>query len=215
MTRMFLRGPLHAIDPRFAPRAGPPSRGGDDHRRMLLLDIVVLGAAALAAATIVSCALRTGIAPMPSTPRACRAMLDAAADAPAGPVVDLGSGWGTLAIGFARRHPDREVIGYELSWVPWLVSSLLKRTLRLHNLSFRREDFLRAKLPAGAVLLCFLFPRGMQALASKLAREGCAAALVVSNTFALPGWRPHAAVTLDDLYRTRILVYRPPATASS
>ena len=175
---------------------------------MPILDIAVLVVAMLVVAAIVWSTLRVGISPMPSSALACRAMLAAAAQAPPGSIVDLGSGWGTLAIRCARAWPERRVIGYELSWVPWLVSMLFKHLLRLRNLELRREDFLQADLASAAVLLCYLFPRGMQDLANKLRREA-GHPLVVSNTFALPSFEPDEVMQLQDIYRTRVYVYRP------
>lgn len=173
-----------------------------------LVAVTVFVLACAAAVSIVVCSLRVGIVPMPSSLRAGNAMLDAVGASPAGTIVDLGSGWGTLALRFARRHPGCRVVGYELSPVPWAVSWLLKHLLRLHNLSFVRGDFLQVELPERAVLLCYLFPAGMQALATKLQAEGCRPALLVSNTFALPAREPDAVIRLDDLYRTPIYVYR-------
>jgi hypothetical protein len=177
---------------------------------MVFVQVAILVIAFLAAASIVWFSLKTGIAPVPSTARARRAMLAAVQAAPAGPMLDLGSGWGTLAIAVARRFPEREVIGYELSWVPWAVSGLLQRAMGLDNLSFRREDFMRADVSKASVLLCYLFHQGMQRLADKLAREG-APAVLVSHTFALPpSWQPDEIIPLNDLYRSRIYVYRWP-----
>jgi hypothetical protein len=174
---------------------------------MPLLDITALLVAMLMVASIVWTTLRVGISPMPSSGQARRAMLAAAAGAPQGTIVDLGSGWGTLAIACARAWPERTVIGYELSWLPWLVSMLFKHLLRLPNLELRREDFFHADLRHAAVLLCYLFPRGMQELAHKL-RSEAAHPLVISNTFALPSFEPDEVVQLHDLYRTRIFLYR-------
>ena len=173
-----------------------------------LVELAVFVLACAAALSIVASSLRVGIAPMPSSLRAGSAMLEAVGALQAGTVVDLGSGWGTLALRFARKHPQCRVIGYEISPVPWAVSSVLKHALRLKNLSFVRRDFLQADLPERAVLLCYLFPAGMQALAVKLKADGCRPALIVSNTFALPGREAQAVIRLDDLYRTPIYVYR-------
>jgi hypothetical protein len=174
----------------------------------LLLSFLVLAAAFLAASSILWFALRTGIAPVASSRQACRAMVDAAVSAPPGPIVDLGAGWGTLAIALARRFPDRQVIGYELSWVPWAVSRLVARLLKLRNLTLRRGDFLQADLSGAAVLTCYLFRQGMRDLQRKLARDRQPPVVIVSNTFTLPASRPCAVAALKDFYRTRILVYR-------
>jgi hypothetical protein len=175
---------------------------------MHLLSLAVLAAALLAATSILWFAVRTGIAPVASSRRACRAMVEAAESAPPGPIVDLGAGWGTLAIALARRFPDRQVIGYELSWVPWAVSRLLRRLLKLRNLTLRRGDFLKADLSGAAVLTCYLYRQGMRGLQRKLARDRQPPTVIVSNTFTMPASRPCAVVTLEDFYRTRILVYR-------
>jgi hypothetical protein len=170
-----------------------------------LLWLGLLTAAALA---IVRGTLRAGISPMPSSRRACEAMLQAAADAPEGPVVDLGAGWGGLAIHFARAHPHREVIGYELSWVPWAFASLRARCLGLANLRFHRQDFRGRDWGEAGVLLCYLFREGMAQLARDLEHSGRRPRLLISNSFALPGHRAWRVVTLRDWQRTRIHVYR-------
>ena len=175
---------------------------------MQLVGLALLAAGGFAIATIVVFTLRLGISPVPSSFKAGSAMLDAAEPAVHAHVVDLGSGWGTLAIRYARRHRGCRVVGYELSPVPWAVSSLLKRLLRLDHLSFHRQDFLQADLPDGAVLLCYLFPAGMRAIEAKLHNAQWRPALVVSNTFALPSRRPDTVMRLDALYRTPIYVYR-------
>jgi hypothetical protein len=179
-------------------------------------EIVIVAVAFLLTLSIVVSTLRIGISPMPSSARARRAMLAAAEGTPDGTVIDLGSGWGTLAIAFARRHPGRTVVGYELSWVPWAVSVALKHLLGLRHLSFRREDFRRAAWPPASVVLCYLFPRGMHDLAQLIETPGGPRpSLLVSNTFALPSVPADEVITLDDVYRTRVYVYRwaphPPA----
>jgi hypothetical protein len=176
---------------------------------MPLIQTAIVVAAFLAVASIVWFTLHTGISPMPSSAKARAAMLDAIADAPTGAIVDLGSGWGGLAIAAARRYPHRRVVGYEVSWLPWAVSRLRASCLRLHNLTLLRRDFLRADLGASAVLLCYLFRRGMRQLEHKLVLDDAWPHVLVSNTFfVLPSTTPHEVRVLDDLMRTRVHVYR-------
>lgn len=174
-------------------------------------DALIAAAAFGAAASIVVFTLRIGISPMPSSRKARQAMLAAATNAPDGPIVDLGSAWGTLAIAFAKAYPQRQVIGYELSWLPWLFSLALKFLCRVPNVSFHRADFRQAPLNGATVLLCYLFRRGMQELEDRFQREGHMPPVLISNTFALPSMPPTTVITLDDMYRTRIYVYRSKA----
>jgi hypothetical protein len=99
------------------------------------------------------------------------------------------------------------VIGYELSWFPWLVSIIRKYSLRLDNLTIYRKDFTKADLGNASILICYLFPGGMVALHEKLKRELFNEILIVSNTFALPSCQPVRVTRLKDVYYTPVYVY--------
>ena len=174
---------------------------------MPLLELILLVFVLLISLSIVWTTLQTGISPMMSSGKACQAML-ASIDWPAnGPLIDLGSGWGTLVIALARKYPHQQVIGYELSWIPWLVSIIRKYSLHLDNLTLYRKDFKNAKLSNASILFCYLFPGGMVALDEKLKRELLNEILIVSNTFALPSCQPTKVIRLKDVYQTPIYVY--------
>ena len=174
---------------------------------MDLLELILLVFVFLVALSIVWSTLQTGISPMMSSGKACQAML-ASTNPPAnGPLIDLGSGWGTLVIALARECPHHQVIGYELSWFPWLVSIIRKYSLGLDNLTIYRKDFTKADLSNASILFCYLFPGGMVALHKKLKRELFHEVLIVSNTFALPVCQPVKTTRLQDLYRTPVYIY--------
>jgi 16S rRNA A1518/A1519 N6-dimethyltransferase RsmA/KsgA/DIM1 with predicted DNA glycosylase/AP lyase activity len=124
-----------------------------------------------------------------------------------GPLIDLGSGWGTLVIALARKYPHHQVIGYELSWLPWLISIVRKYSLHLENLTLYRKDFQQAELGNSSNLFCYLSPEGMLSLQEKLKRELSNEILVVSNTFALSLHQPTKVIRLKDVYQTPIYVY--------
>jgi len=182
---------------------------------MALLEITVLMIVLLAGVSIVWSTLKTGMSPMMSSGKACKAML-AAIDKPAdGPLVDLGSGWGTLVISVARQYPHQQVIGYELSWLPWLVSIIRKKLLGLGNLTLYRKDFRQADLSEVSIIFCYLFSKAMVALEEKLKRELLTETLIVSNTFALPSCQASKTTRLTDLYQTPIYVYNWPSALCS
>ena len=66
--------------------------------------------------------------------------------------------WGTLVIAIARKYPNKQVIGYELSWLPWLVSVILKYSLRLDNLTIHRKDFRNVGTKYGLKFSLLPFP---------------------------------------------------------
>jgi hypothetical protein len=172
---------------------------------MLSLFVVVL--TILAAGSLLWFTFSLGISPMPSSAKARRHILALVGEINASPIADLGSGWGSLVIPLARRHPEFRVIGYEASWIPWLFSLTLKHLLRLDNLTLERRDFLQADLSPYRVLLCYLFTTGMERLDSKLANDHLEAH-IVSHTFALPGRIPSTTIQINDLYQSPIYHYR-------
>ena len=181
----------------------------------LLALFVVLAAFAL----LLGYTIRTGISPVPTTPRVAAEIFAACPPESLIPaetgaaVYDLGSGWGQLALALARRFPDRSVVGYELSPLPWLVSRFLLRLRPRPNLVLRRVDFMAADLGDAALVVCYLYPGAMRRLREKFERELPAGALVVSNAFLVPGWRPLETRHAADQYETPVYLYRmPPET---
>ncbi|WP_377114231.1 hypothetical protein [Pseudoalteromonas sp. M58] len=162
----------------------------------------------LIALSIVWGTLKTGISPMMSSSKARQTMLAAISMDEKGALIDLGSGWGTLVIPVAKKHPNKQVIGYELSWFPWMVSVLFKYSLGLNNLTLYRKDFKNADLSSASTLVCYLFPGGMVALEEKLKHDVVNNKItIVSNTFALPSYKPTNVIKLKDFYQTPIYVY--------
>ncbi|PCK09236.1 MAG: hypothetical protein COA42_05100 [Alteromonadaceae bacterium] len=178
---------------------------------MTLPELIFLVFVLLVALSIVWSTLQTGISPMMSSGKALQAMLasiDESDNRPEnGHLIDLGSGWGTLVIAVARKHPHQQVIGYELSWFPWLVSMIRKYSLGLDNLTLYRKDFRNAELGDASILFCYLFPGGMHALHEKLKRELLNEIIIVSNAFALPSCEPTKVIQLNDIFQTPIYVY--------
>ena len=160
----------------------------------------------IAAISIVWSTLRLGISPMPSSKQACSAMLQLIDETSDGPIYDLGSGWGGMLISLAKKYPNRTIIGYELSPLPWLTTLVLIRVFGLSNIELYRKNFLQADLSCASVLVCYLFPKGMAELEAKLKKEG-GVDYLISHHFALPSCKSIKEVKLNDLYKTPIYLY--------
>ncbi|MGB1292851.1 MAG: methyltransferase [Pseudoalteromonas sp.] len=161
----------------------------------------------LIALSIVWSTLKTGISPMMSSTQARQTMLAEISTDEKGTLIDLGSGWGTLVIAVAKKYPNKQVVGYEVSWFPWLVSIIFKYSMGLNNLRLYRKDFKNADLSGAATLVCYLFPGAMVALEDKLKHDMAKSITIVSNTFALPSYKPVKVIKLKDFYKTPIYVY--------
>ncbi|MFO7760242.1 MAG: rRNA adenine N-6-methyltransferase family protein [Thermodesulfobacteriota bacterium] len=175
---------------------------------MLVFKIILIACTVIAVVSVVWGSLKTGIVPMPSSRKALQAILASAEVKGEGQIIDLGSGWGTLTTALARKYPGRQVIGYELSFVPWLVSLGLKHVFCLRNLSVYYRDFLDADLSKAALLFCYLSPEGMFLLQKKIEEEQLEDFVIVSNTFAMASYQPERVIRLGDIYRTPVYVYR-------
>lgn len=121
-------------------------------------------------------------------------------------ILDLGSGTGSFVAGIARRRPQWRVCGIEAAPAPWLASRWRTRCLR--NVALRRGDFFRAPWSEFDVVYAFLSPVPMAAVWDKARRELPAGALLLSNSFPVPGRKPDRVVELDDGRATRLFMYR-------
>lgn len=175
---------------------------------MIALDILLIITAVLIAVSLIFSTVKLGISPMPSSSKAYKAIQALVDETGTEAIIDLGSGWGNLVIPLAQHRPQRQVIGYELSWLPWLISTLLKKALRLENLTLHRANFLHAKLPAASVLICYLYPEAMVKIAAKLQREQPDINFLISNNFALPASKPDRTIALNDFYKSPIYLYK-------
>ena len=165
--------------------------------------------------------LYTGISPVPTTPRVRATMLAAAPVKISGSILELGSGWGSLAFSLARKYPQQQIHAYELSRLPWFFSRLRHLLQPLPNLHFHRQDYRKASFSGAMLVFCYLFPKGMQVLRQKFERELLSGCQVISNTFAIEEWNPAQVCVSDDQYASKVFRYlltsamtRPSASAA-
>jgi len=157
--------------------------------------------------TILYSTVKLGISPMPSSNKAYRAMMQLADETGTGTIIDMGSGWGNFVIPIAKKYPQRQIVGYELSYLPWLISTLLKKTLGLKNLTLHRQSFYKADFSIASVLVCYLFPEAMDKISKKLRLEQAGVNFVISNNFVLPLWQHSKVIHINDFYKSPIYLY--------
>ena len=167
---------------------------------VFMVGLVVVGA-------ILVGTLRSGISPMPSSGKAQRAMLSLIPQSVTGPVYELGSGWGQLALAAAKQLKNVRVIGYESSLFPWMFSLVLRAFKGKSQIEFRWADFRKRDFSDAQLVLCYLYPGAMSHLAERLQKELKPGSVIISNTFRLPGWEPEKVVELDDMHKTQIYRY--------
>lgn len=173
---------------------------------MFLLVIVVM---VFFSITTVCYSLHYGITPMPSSHKAKKALFDLLPSSVVGTILELGAGFGSLAIPLAKKYPN-QVIAYEISPFPYLVLKTLKYLLRLKNLKVVRRDFYKCSFTEAGLCVSYLYPAGMQKLTKKFQRELKGGAFIASNAFCLPGWRAVREANTSDLYDSKIFLYQMP-----
>ncbi len=165
---------------------------------------------------------------MPSSRKAHRAVLEmleriAPDNQQALTLIDCGSGWGHLLFKLAHHYPNARVIGYEMSFIPWVTSYLLARFFLLRNVTIYRKNFLSQALTVplheSDILFTYLYPKGMEKLAKQLTAKNQNTALsstnqsgpwplqLISICFALPGFEAQERQVLADFYQTHIYHY--------
>lgn len=150
---------------------------------------------------------RYGISPMPTSPKVKNILLKELPETFTGTIYELGSGWGTLAFSLAEKYPQAQVIGYEISLVPYLFARFRNFLNPQKNLFFKRLDFIKCDLSGAQFYVCYLYPGAMAKLSDKLSREAPPGSFLASHTFALPGQKPVRTIAIHDLYHTPIYFY--------
>ncbi|MCE5316561.1 MAG: methyltransferase [Parachlamydia sp.] len=174
---------------------------------MILIILFLVSSIGLAL-SIVIWSIRNGIAPMPTSPKAKRALLTSLPPTISGSVYELGAGWGTLLMPLSHRYPFSDVVGFETSPLPYFVSRCRLSLMGLSHAKVIRSDFYKADLSDAGLIVCYLYPGAMQRLKVKFEKELKTGTWVISNTFAVPGWDPLQVVEVRDLYRNKIYIYQ-------
>ncbi|MES2821374.1 MAG: class I SAM-dependent methyltransferase [Pseudomonadota bacterium] len=122
-------------------------------------------------------------------------------------LVDLGCGFAGTLCQLANRYPRAHLVGYETAPLVFLVAWL--RCLPRRNCRVYFRSLWQAELAAFDAVYCFLSPAPMPALWAKARAEMRPGALLVSNSFAVPGVTAERVIEVDDWRRSRLLIWRP------
>lgn len=123
-------------------------------------------------------------------------------------IYELGSGWGHLVFPLAKAHPAAQIHAFEISPIPWIVSKWIHFILRYPNLLIERRDFLNLDLEGADCVVCYLYPGAMRRLKDKFDKELKADAVVISNSFFIPGWGEAKVITVGKLIKTNVYLFR-------
>lgn len=173
-----------------------------------IISSLLVTATLFAVLSIVYTSWRNGISPMPTSAPVRRAVTSVMKRmGKTGPIVEAGSGWGTLALHLSGQDLDFQITGIENSLIPLWVSRLSARMSSADNVTFIRGDIYTYSYMQANVVLCYLYPGAMKRLSSIFGEQLAPGAKVISICFALPGWEPKEVITCRDMYRTKVYIY--------
>ncbi|MCK5892829.1 MAG: methyltransferase [Endozoicomonadaceae bacterium] len=160
--------------------------------------------------------LTNGIGPTPSCRNTSRALDKFLPETISGTILELGCGWGGIALYLAKKYPDNRVTAWENSPVPWLVACTRKMLSGQYNLEIRYGDIGSAPIDDCGLIFCYLCTGQMLRLKERFAvTPVCDYCYLVSSTFSVPGWKPLHEYRLGDWYGSSIFVYAPSHQSSS
>jgi hypothetical protein len=123
-------------------------------------------------------------------------------------LIDVGSGVGGVLTDLSRVRPDGTFDGIETAPVPWAISRLRIALGGHRNCSTRWGSFWDCDLAPYDVVFAYLSPVPMAALWEKVQREMRPGSAFISNTFAVSGRPPTETVTVDDVHRSTLYLWR-------
>jgi SAM-dependent methyltransferase len=126
-------------------------------------------------------------------------------------VLDAGSGDGKAVLALARLRPDVEVTGLENAYLPYLLAKarfVLAGSPANARLCY--GSFWQAKWGDYDVVYAFLSPEPMPRLWQAFLRAGARHAVLISNTFAIPGIPPSESLPLSGPLQRELFIWRHP-----
>jgi SAM-dependent methyltransferase len=150
---------------------------------------------------------RTQVPFFPSRPATWQAVLRLMPANRAVRFIDIGSGFGGLAMHLALARPENSIRGIEVAPLPWVVSAMRARLSR-SRAQFLRGDYSRLDFSNYDMVFAYLSPTAMPSLWRKARAEMSPGSLLLSYEFLVPGVEPDIVVEVADggpsLYGWRI-----------
>jgi hypothetical protein len=168
---------------------------------MILISIIIFF-------SVIYYSVRYGIGPVPTSRKVKATMKYVIPCFESKTIYELGSGWGSLVFFFSTRYPLCKIYGFEISVFPYVISKLISWCVNRQNIRLYRRNFFAISLSKADVVVCYLYPQAMKRLSDKFKKELKKGTYVITHTFAVPNWKEDNVYVANDIYKTKIYVYR-------
>ncbi len=151
--------------------------------------------------------LRYKITPTPSSKKVRIKILEILPRRVDGAILELGSGFGNVALSLSKHFPKNRVISFEKACIPYFIQRLTFIFIRPKNASLIFEDFKKRNFSNAGLIFCYLYRSIMPQLLKKIKNEAQKPTWLISHTFAFDGLSPVKTIYANDLYKTPIYLY--------
>jgi hypothetical protein len=122
--------------------------------------------------------------------------------------IDLGSGIGGVLTHLAQARPQGRYHGVEAAPLPFLWSWLRIKFGGYARCTVHWDSLWKSDLSRYDVVFAYLSPVPMEQLWKKVQQEMRPGSLFISNTFAVPGHPPQETISVEDLHRSTLYLWR-------
>lgn len=151
--------------------------------------------------------LRYKITPTPSSKKVRMKILEILPSKVDGAILELGSGFGQVALSLSRHFPKNPIMSFERACIPYFIQRLTFIFIRPKNASLLFKDFKKRNFSNAGLIFCYLYRSIMPQLLKKIKNEAQKPTWLVSHTFAIDGLKPVKTIYANDLYSTPIYLY--------
>ncbi len=109
-------------------------------------------------------------------------------------VYELGCGNAGFLQLFGKKHPNTKLIGFEYSFLPWLLANIQLKIHGVKNLRILRKNIFKADLSKVNIIYCYLNIDTMQKLKEKFNKECQENTQIISNKFQIRDWKPKKTI---------------------
>lgn len=151
--------------------------------------------------------------PIPSTKKSRKKAIELIKkhDNKFGDIVEIGTGWGGLTLMLAKEFPTRNIITYEISFIPYLCSKILFKLLKINNIKTYNKDAFK-QLSSGAIkpsTIVYYLCDTTNIKVREIYKESNDV-LFVCNTYAMDeeDAQPLEVIDSEDLFKSTIYAYK-------
>ncbi len=112
-------------------------------------------------------------------------------------IYELGCGNAGFLQLIGKKYPNTKLIGYEYSFLPWLIANIQLKIHGVKNLQIIRKNIFKVDLSKVNIIYCYLNISTMQKLKEKFNQECQTNTQIISNKFQIEDWTAKKTIKVN------------------